>query len=157
MTTHSSILAQRAWQDAVHGITKSQTPLKRLSSHADGESTVVAVRTMFHRNLQRQVHEASKLDTVKQEMARLNISILGISELKWTEMCEFDSDGHYIYYCGQEFLRRNGVALIVNKSPKCSICLQSQKCHNDLGSFPRQTIQHHNNANLCSNHQCQRN
>ena len=52
-------------------------------------------------------------------MARVNIHILGISELKWTGMGEFNSDDHYIYDCGQESLRRNGVALIVNKSPKC--------------------------------------
>ena len=56
-----------------------------------------------------------KLEVVKQEMARVNINILGISELKWTEIGEFNSDDHYIYYCRQEFLRRNGVALIVNK------------------------------------------
>ena len=56
-----------------------------------------------------------KLEVVKQEMARVNISILGISELKWTGMGEFNSDDHYIYYCGQESLTRNGVALIVNK------------------------------------------
>ena len=52
-------------------------------------------------------------------MARVNIGILGISELKWTGLGEFNSDNHYIYYCGQESLRRNGVALIVNKSLKC--------------------------------------
>ena len=52
---------------------------------------------------------------VKQKMARLNIDILGISKLKWTEMSEFNSDDHYIYYCGQESRRRNGVALIINK------------------------------------------
>ena len=56
-----------------------------------------------------------KLEVVKQEMARLNVNILGISKLKWTEMGEFNSDDHYIYYCGQESLRRNGVAIIVNK------------------------------------------
>ena len=56
-----------------------------------------------------------KLEVVKQEMARVNIDILGISELKWTGMDEFNSDDHCIYYCGQESLRRNGVALIVNK------------------------------------------
>ena len=56
-----------------------------------------------------------KLEVVKQEMARMNIDILGISVLKWTEMGEFNSDDHYIYYCGQEFLRRNGAAIIVNK------------------------------------------
>ena len=55
-----------------------------------------------------------KLEVLKQEMARVNINILGISELKWTAMGEFNSDNHYIYYCGQESLRRNGVALIVN-------------------------------------------
>ena len=55
------------------------------------------------------------LEVVKQEMARANIDILGISELKWTGMGEFNSDDHYIYYCGQESLRRNGVAMIVNK------------------------------------------
>ena len=57
-----------------------------------------------------------KLEVVKQEMARMNIDILGISELKWTGMGEFNSDDHYIYYCRQEPLRRNGVAIIVNKS-----------------------------------------
>ena len=54
-----------------------------------------------------------KLEVVKQEMARVNIDILGISKLKWTGMDELNSDDHYIYYCGQEFLRRNGVAIIV--------------------------------------------
>ena len=56
-----------------------------------------------------------KLEVVKQEMARVNIDILGISELKWTGMGEFNSDDHYIYYYGQESLRRNGVAIMVNK------------------------------------------
>ena len=56
-----------------------------------------------------------KLEVAKQEMARVNIDILGISELKWTGMGEFNSDDHYIYYCRQESLRRNGVALIVNE------------------------------------------
>ena len=56
-----------------------------------------------------------KLEVVKQEMARVNINILGISELRWTGMGEFHSDDHYIYYCGQESLRRNGVAIIVNR------------------------------------------
>ena len=56
-----------------------------------------------------------KLEVVKQEMARVNIGVLGISELKWTGMGEFNSDDHYSYYCGQESLRRNGVAIIVNK------------------------------------------
>ena len=92
-----------------------------------------------------------KLDMVKQEMARVNINILGISELKWMGMGEFNSNDHYTYYCGQESLRRNEIALIVNKSPKCSTWVQSRKRQNDLGLFPRQTIQHHSNPSLCPN------
>ena len=69
-----------------------------------------------------------KLKVVKQEMARVNVNILvGSSELKWTGMGEFNSDDHYIYYCGQESLRRNGLAIMVNKSPKCGTWMQSQK------------------------------
>ena len=56
-----------------------------------------------------------KLEVIKQKMARVNVDILGISELKWTGMGESNSDDHYVYYCGQEYLRRNGVAIIVNK------------------------------------------
>ena len=56
-----------------------------------------------------------KLEVVKQEMARVNVNILRMSELKWTGMGEFNSDNHYIYYCGQESLRRNGVAIVVKK------------------------------------------
>ena len=59
-----------------------------------------------------------KLEVVKQEMARVNVDILGISKLKWTGMDEFNLDDHYIYCCGQEFLRRNGVAIIVTKESK---------------------------------------
>ena len=62
-----------------------------------------------------------KSDVVKQETARVNINILGISELKWTKMGKLNSDDHYIYYCGQESCRRNGVALIVNKSLKNAV------------------------------------
>ena len=78
-----------------------------------------------------------KLEVVKQEMARVNINVLGISELRWSGMGEFNSDDHYIYYCGQESLRRNGVSIMVNKrvrndltsfqSLKCSTWIQSQK------------------------------
>ena len=59
--------------------------------------------------------DQGKLEVVKQETARVNIDILGLSELKWTGMGEFNSDDHYIYYCGQESLRRNGVAIMVKK------------------------------------------
>ena len=67
------------------------------------------------------------MEVVKQEMATVNFNILGISELKWTEIGEFNSDDNYIYYCGQESLRRNGVAIIVNKSLECSTLMKSQK------------------------------
>ena len=90
-----------------------------------------------------------KLEVVKQAMARVNVDILVISELRWTGMSEFNSDDHYIYYCREESLRRNGVAITVNKSPKCSTWMQSQKRQNDLYSFPRQTIQYHGNPSLC--------
>ena len=92
-----------------------------------------------------------KVDMVKQEMAKLNIKILRISELKWTGMGQFNSDNHYVYYYGQESFRRNEVALTVNKSPKCSTWVQPQ-VQNDLSSFPRQTIQPHCDPSLCPNH-----
>ena len=70
----------------------------------------------------------AKLEVVKQEMARVNVDVLGISELKWTGMGEFDSDDHYIYYCGQESLRRNGVyPSRSTKESECSTWMQSQK------------------------------
>ena len=62
-----------------------------------------------------------KLEVVKQEMTRLNIDVLGISELRWTGMGEFNSDDHYIYYCKQESLRRNGAAIMVNKRVRNAI------------------------------------
>ena len=69
----------------------------------------------MNRNVECQVHESRQIGSGQQEMARVNVDILGISELKWTGMGEFNSNDHYIYYCGQESLRRNGVAIIVNK------------------------------------------
>ena len=83
------------------------------------------------------------LEVVKQEMSRVNINILGISELKWSWNGKFNSDDHYIYYCEQESLRKNGAALTVNKSQKCSTWVQFQKWQNNFCSFPRQTIQYH--------------
>ena len=68
-----------------------------------------------------------KLEVVKQEMARVNIGILGISELKWTLKGEFNSDDHYIYYCRQESLRKNGVALIVNKRVQNTVLICNLK------------------------------
>ena len=92
-----------------------------------------------------------KLEVVKQEMARVNIDILGVRKLKWTGMGEFNSDEHYIYYCGQESLRRNGVAIIVNKRLQ-NPYLHSQKQQKVLCTFPRQTIQYHSNPSQCPNH-----
>ena len=74
-----------------------------------------------------------KLDVVKQEMARVNVDILGISELKWTGMGEFNSDDHYVYYYGQESLRRNGVAIMVNKRVRNAVLgCNLKKRQNDL-------------------------
>ena len=98
-----------------------------------------------------------KLEVVKQEIARVNIDILGISELKWTGMGEFNSDDHFIYYCGQESLRRNGVAITVNKRVQnaafgCNLKNKNKnKNQNDLCPFPRQAVQYHGNLSLCPN------
>ena len=72
-------------------------------------------RAILHRNLEYQVHESRQIGSGQQQMARVNVNILGISELKWTGKGEFNSDDHYIYYCGQESLRRNAGAIMVNK------------------------------------------
>ena len=92
-----------------------------------------------------------KLDVVKQEMARVTINILGICELKWMGMGEFNSDAHYTYYCRQESLRLNGVALIVNKRVQNAVLGGNLKNDRMLSVF-KQTIQHYSNLSLCSNH-----
>ena len=92
------------------------------------------------------------LEVVKQEMARVNIVILGIIELKWTRKGELNSNDHYIHYCGQESLRRNGIALIVNKRVRNAVLGCSLKNDSDLCSFPRQTIQYHSDPSLCPNY-----
>ena len=93
-----------------------------------------------------------KLDVVKQEMARVNIGILGISKLKWTGMGKFNSDDHYyIYYCGQESLRRNGVAIIVNKRVQNTVLGCNLKNDRMICLFPRQTIQYYSNLSLHPN------
>ena len=93
-----------------------------------------------------------KLEVVKHEMAKVNVKILGISELKWTGMGKFNSDDHYIYYCGQESLRRNGVAIMVNKRVRNAVlrCNLKQRL-NDLCLLPRRIIQYHSNPSLCPN------
>ena len=93
-----------------------------------------------------------KLEVIKQEMARVNIHILGISELKWPGMGEFNSDNYYIYYCGQESLRRNGVAIIVNKRVTNAVLGCNLKNNRMIFcSLPRQTIEYHGNPSLCPN------
>ena len=92
-----------------------------------------------------------KLEVVKQEMARVNINILRISELKWTGMGEFNSDDQYIYYCGQESLRRIGVAIMVNKRVRNAVLGCNLKNDRIICLFPRQTIQYHSNSSLCPN------
>ena len=68
-----------------------------------------------------------KLEVIKQEIVRVNIDILGISELKWTRMCEFNSDDHYNYYCGQQSLRRNGLAFILNRRVQNAVLVAISK------------------------------
>ena len=93
-----------------------------------------------------------KLEVVKEEMARVNIDILGISELKWTGMGEFNSDDHYIYYCGQESLRRNGIASIVNRRVQNAVLECSLKNDRMIScSFPTPIIQYHSNPSLHPN------
>ena len=96
-----------------------------------------------------------KLEVVKQEMASVNTDILEISKLKWAGMGEFNSDDHYMYCCGQEPLRRNGVALIVNKRAQNAVLgcnFKNDRMFISFCSFPRQTIQYHSNISLCSKH-----
>ena len=90
-----------------------------------------------------------KLEAVKQEMARGNIDILGISELKWTGIREFNSDDHYLYYSGQESLRRNGVALIVNKRVRNAVLGYNLKNDRMICLFSWQIIQYPSNPSLC--------
>ena len=90
-----------------------------------------------------------KLEVVKQEMARVNINILGISKVKWTGMGEFSSDDHYIYYCEQEYLRKNAVTIMVNKRVQNAVLGCNLKNERMICSFPRQTIQHYRNPSLC--------
>ena len=93
-----------------------------------------------------------RLEVVKQEMARVNTESLRVMELKCTGRGNFNSEDLYIYYCGQEFLRRNGVDQIVNRRVQNAVPGCSLKNDNDFGSFPRQAIQYHSNPSPCSNH-----
>ena len=91
-----------------------------------------------------------KLGVIKQELARVNMDILGISKLKWTGMGEFNADDHYIYYCGQESLRRNGVAIIVNKKVQNAVLgcnLKNDRMISDR--FQGQPFNINGNPRLC--------
>ena len=90
-----------------------------------------------------------KLEVVKQETARVNIDILGISQLKWTGMGEFNSHDHYIYYCGQEFLRRNGLPLIVKKESKSQYLVAVSKMTDLFLSKANHSV--NSNLSLCPN------
>ena len=92
-----------------------------------------------------------KLEVVKQVMERVNVDILGISELKWTGMGEFNSDDHYIYYCEQESLRRDGAAIMVNTTVRNAVLERNLKNDRMICLFPRQVIQYHGNPSLCPN------
>ena len=88
---------------------------------------------------------------IKQDMARVNIDILGIGDLKWMGMGQFNSDDHYIYCYGQESLRRNGVALIVKRVQNAVLGCNLKESR-IICLFPRQTTQQHSNPSLCPNH-----
>ena len=94
-----------------------------------------------------------KLEVVKQEMAKVDINILGMSELKWTGMGEFNSDDHYIYYCGQESVRRHGVPviIIVNKRVQNAVLGCNLKSDRMICLFQRKTIKYHSNPSFCPN------
>ena len=89
------------------------------------------------------------LEVVKQEMARVNVDILGICELQWTGIGEFNSHDHCIYYCGQESLKKNGVAIIDNKRVQNAVLRCNRKNGRMICLFPRQTIQYHGIPSLC--------
>ena len=94
-----------------------------------------------------------ELNLPKKEMTSVNTDILEINELTWTEMGELNSDDHCIYYCVQESFGRNGIALIVNKKVQIAVLgCNLKNFKNDLGSFPRQTIQFYSNPSLCPKH-----
>ena len=103
-------------------------------------------RKILHRNLECKIYEPCEAGCGQQEMARINIDILDVSELKWMGMGEFNSDDYHIYYCGQESRRRNGVALIVNQRVGKAVLGYN------FNTNPRQTFQHHSNPCLCTNH-----
>ena len=109
-----------------------------------------AVKSKLHRNLECQVYESRQIGSSQTRDGKsVNVNILGISELKWTGMGEFNSDDHYIYYCGQESLRRNGVAIMFHGRMQNAVLECSLKNDRMICLFSRQTIQYHSNPSLC--------
>ena len=100
-------------------LNKTETPaeenLARIKIKPKNKLNLASTRAILHRNLECEVHESRQIGSDHTGDGRVNVNILGIRELKWTGMGELNSDDHYIYYCGQESLRRNGVAIMVNK------------------------------------------
>ena len=163
-------LADReAWHAAMHGVARSRTwlsnwtELKKEEAEPKQKQHPVVDVTGDGRKAQcckeqycigtwnvRSMNQG-KLEVVQQEMPRVNIDILGISGLKWTEMGKFNSDDHYIYYCGQESLRRNGVIIMVNKRVWNAVLGCSLKNDGMISVRLRQTIQYHGHPSLCSN------
>ena len=94
-----------------------------------------------------------KLEMVKQEMARVNIDLLGISKLEWTGMGEFNSDDHYIYYCGKESLRRNGVAIMINKRVQNAVLGCNLKNDRMISVVSKENHSISSNPSLCPNQQ----
>ena len=109
------------------GQSKNNTGVTVMDATVDGSKARYCKKQYYIGTWNVNSMNQGKLEVVKQEMARVNIDISGISELKWTGMGEFNSDDHCIYNCGQESLRRSEVAIIVNKSLKCDTWMQSQK------------------------------
>ena len=113
---------------------------------SDAVKSNIAIGTWTVRSI-----DQGKLEVVKQEMARVNIDILGISELKWTRMGDFNSDGHYIYYCRQESLRRNEVAITVNKRIQNAVLGCNLKNYRMISVLLQGKTNYHSNPSLCPN------
>ena len=160
MATHSSMLAWRiptgrAWQATVHGVERvghdwwtGKPGVLWFMGSQELDATELLNWTELNWGTK---HNQGKLKVVKQEMARVTINILGISELKWTGMSKFNLGYHYIYYCGLESLRRNAVTIMVNKRLWNAVLGCNLKNKRMIGLFPRQTTQYHSNPSLCPN------
>ena len=144
------------WQNVIHWRREWQTTPVYLR-----ENTVNCIRgqkdkTLRDKSPRPEGVQCATGEEQRRVHVRINTDIIGISKRRWTGMGEFNSEDRYIYYCGQEYLRRNRVALVTN-SLKYRTWVQPQKVQNDLGSFPRQANRHYSNPSLGSCHRCRRN